>query len=305
MSQGKVRTGHLELVICLAVPLVVIFIMVLLGFLYERNQTRLLAQRDRLMTLIPILEQNAVAAHQALKPFVSLEGAKDMAADLSLVVSDAAQKFGFAIRSSNVEKQVGAGNGSWTDYKLTLSGDGALTSLIALLDHMGQPQRHFCVAQVSLKATRLSPEMTCSADLILVSRVMTDQNYDFGLGPLRTINPAVAEELGAKVGRKSELVKAWATDTAIPLSLKQLQDRMAYEPTVTSQAQIEPLVSFRLTGIVREKNFPMIMTDQGVFGVGDEVDGFVIESIGEDKVSLVSKGGRHETVKLYKGGGGM
>jgi len=305
MSRGKVRTGQLELVLCLAAPPVVVSIMVLFGFLYERNQARRLAQQDRLMTLIPVLEQKAGSAHQALKPFVSLEGTKDMAADLSLVVSDAAQKYGFAIGSANVEKQVGTGNGSWTDYKLTLSGEGALISLIALLDHLGQPQRRFNVAQVSLKATRLIPEMTCSADLILVSRVMTDQNRDLGIGPLRSITPVVAEELGAKVGEKSELVKSWATAPAVPLSLKQLQDRMDYVPVVPTQVEVEPQVSFRLTGIVREKNFPMIMTDRGVFGVGDEVDGFIIESIGVDKVSLVSKGGRHETVKLYKGGGGM
>jgi hypothetical protein len=39
-------------------------------------------------------------------------------------------------------------------------------------------------------------------------------------------------------------------------------------------------------------------------GVGDQVDGYRIETIGEDTVSVVSKSGRRETIRLYKGGGG-
>ncbi|MEI8122339.1 MAG: hypothetical protein WCI20_09825 [bacterium] len=305
MSGGRVKTGHRELAICIVAPLVVICGMIVFGFVYERQQEKRLAKKEALMSLIPALEQNVTAAHQALKPYVALKGTKDMAADLSLVVSDAAQKYGFTIRASNVEKQVGSGAGSWTDYKLTLSGEGALTSLIAMLDYLGQPQRRFHAIQVTLNSTRSTPEAMCSADLVLVSRVVADQNGEVGARLPGIATPAMAEEMGIMVGKRVERVKTWAVAPVTPLSIKGLQNRVAYVAPTPNQAEPEPQVSFRLTGVIRNKEFPMIMTDRGVLGVGDEVDGCRIETIGADSVSVVSKSGRRETIRLYKGGGGM
>ncbi|MEI6516435.1 MAG: hypothetical protein WCO77_10675, partial [bacterium] len=137
MNQNKVKTGHWELAVCLIVPPVVILAMLLCGFVYERKQERLLAQRSSLLSLIPGLEQTKRMAQQVLKPFIVPGVAKDRAADLSLCVSDVAQKFGFVIGSSSVEKQGDPGAGVWLDYKVTLSGEGPLTSLIAMLDYLG------------------------------------------------------------------------------------------------------------------------------------------------------------------------
>ncbi len=302
--RGKIKTGHWELAICLAVPPVVIFAMLLVGFVHGQKQERLLAQRAELMNLIPVLEKKAAAAHHALKPFIVPGVAKDMAADLSVCVSDAAQRFGFVIRSSNVEKQASPDAGVWMDYKLTLSGDGPLTSLIAMLDYLGQPQRRFSAVQVSLRTIRLTPETTCSADLVLVSRVVANRNGD-SVGQMGGMTRAMAKDIGEKLGKATDGVKSWFAEPVTPLSLKTLQSRAPYVAPDPVQAEAEPQVSFRLTGVVRDRAFPMVMTDKGVFGVGDLVDGFKIEAIGEDKVTVVSKGGRRETVKLYKGGGGM
>jgi hypothetical protein len=305
MNRATVKTGQWELVICMALPLGVVAALLLFGFIYDRKQERHLAQRAGLLNLIPVLEQKAGAAHKVLKPFVIQGVAKDMAADLSLCVSDAAQKFGFVIRSSNVEKQIGTGTAVWMDYKLTLSGDGPLASLIAMLDYLGQPQRRFQATQVNIKATQLSPETTYSADLVLVVRVVVDRNGDSGVGQVGTIIPATAETIGAKLDKATEGVKSWAAEPASLLSLKKLQNRVPYVEPIQSQVEAEPQVSFRLTGVVGNKAAPMIMTDQGVFGVGDEVDGFKVEAIGADKVTVVSKGGRREIVRLYRGGGGL
>ena len=305
MNRGKVKTGHLELAICIAVPLLVVFVLMLAGFFYGRKQERILAQRANLLSLIPVLEQKSGIAHKALKPFVASGEGKDMAADLSLCVSDAAQKHGFLIHSSNVEKQVEPGMGAWTDYKLTLSGEGTLTSLIAMLDYLGQPQRRFRATQVSLKTTQLIPETTCSVDLVLMSRVVVDRNGDIGNGPVGAMTPIKAEEIGVRLGKATEAVSSWVAEPVASLSLKNLQNRVVSVPATPAQVEVEPQVSFHLTGVVGNKSSPMIMTDRGVFGVGDEVDGFKIESINADKVSVVSKSGRRETVRLSKGGGGL
>ena len=303
---GKVKTGHWELASCLVEPPVIMAAMIVVGFVHGQKQEQILAQRARLLDLIPVLEKKAGIANQAMKPFIVPVATKDMAADLSLCVSDAAQKYGFVIRSSNVEKQADPGAGGWIDYKLTLTGEGPLASLIAMLDYLGQPQRRFNAVHVSLTTTRLTPETICSADLVLASRVVVDRSGDSGAGQVGgVITPATAGEIGMKAAKAAEGVRAWIEDPVTPLSLKNLQNRVLYVPPAPTQTEIEPQVTFRLTGIVREKTAPMIMTDRGVFGVGAEVDGFKIEAIGDDRVTVVSKGGRRETVKLYKGGSGM
>ena len=305
MSHGKVKTGHLELAICLAVPLVVMIVMILVGFFYGRQQDRFFAQRNSLLNLIPVLEQKVSAAHQSLKPFVTPEGTKDMAAALSLCVSDAAQKHGFVIRSSNVEKQIGPDAGVWVDYKFTLSGEGSLTALIAMLDYLGQPPRRFRAAQITLKTTRLIPETACSADLILVSRAVTERSGASLAGQVGSVTPAMAENLGVEVGNATDKIKSWNAVLVHPLSLVKLASRVHYVQPETVPTESEPQVAFHLTGVIGSKSAPMIMTDRGVFGVGDEVDGLKIESIGSDKVTVVSKSGRREIVKLYSGGGGL
>jgi hypothetical protein len=305
MNSSKVKTGHWELAVCLIVPPVVIIAILLCGFVYERKQEQLLTQRGNLLGLIPGLEQTKRRAQQVLKPFIVPGVVKDRAADLSLCVSDAAQKFGFVIGSSSVEKHSDPGAGVWMDYKVTLSGEGPLTSLIAFLDYLGQPQRRFRAAQVSLRTLRLIPETTCSADLVLISRVVTDRNGNSGVAQVIDISPAMAADIGVKLDKTVAGVKGWLAEPVTALPLKNLQNRTPFIPPDPSQVEVDSQVSFRLTGVVREKNNPMIMTDKGVFGVGDEVDGFKVEAISEDKVTVVSKGGRRETVRLYKGGGGM
>ena len=305
MNHSKVKTGHWELAVCLIVPPVVIIVMLLCGFVYERKQERLLTQRSSLLSQIPGLEQTKRMAQQVLKPFIVPGVAKDRAADLSLCVSDAAQKFGVVVGSSSVEKQGDSGGGVWIDYKVTLSGEGPLTSLIAFLDYLGQPQRRFRAAQVSLRTLRLIPETTCSADLVLISRVVADRNGNSGVGQVGDITPAMAADIEVKLDKTVAGVKGWLAEPVTALSLKNLQNRTPFIPPDPSQVEVDSQVSFRLTGVVREKNNPMIMTDKGVFGVGDEVDGFKVEAINEDKVTVVSKGGRRETVRLYREKGAL
>ena len=304
MSAGKIKARYVELAIYLAVPPLMIAAMILAGFVYVHKQDGILAQRTSLMNVIPVLEHQVSAAHHALSPYVAMAGLKDMSADLSLTVSDAAQKFGFMVRSSTVEKLAGAG--TWTDYKLTLSGDGTLTSLIAMLDYLGHPQRRFNAVQVITATTRLTPETAVSADVVLVARVMAGKNGEAGsVGSTALLTPVMAEKLGIEVGKAAERAKSWATATVTPLSLATLRNRAPFVPPDPVQEQTESQVSFRLTGVVQDKRSPMIMTDKGVFGIGDEVEGYTIQTIGEDKVTVVNRGGRQEIVRLYRSGGGL
>lgn len=299
MSHGKVKTGHWELAICLTVPIVVIAAICLSRFVYCGKQEKLLAQRADLLNLIPVLEQKLGAGQKALMPFVAPGAAKDMAADLSLCVSDAAQRYGLLIRSSSIEKQVGADSGAWADYKMILTGEGPLTSLIAMLDYLGQPQRRFRTVRVNFKTTQLTPETSGLVDLILVSRVMADRSDNNGPAQMGAITLVMAENFGTKLSKSTEGVNAWFAGSAQSLSLKNLQSRATHVPTDTVQIKVESQVSFHLTGVIRDKKSPMIMTDRGLFGVGDEVDGFKIESIGADTVILVSQSGRREILRLY------
>jgi hypothetical protein len=56
---------------------------------------------------------------------------------------------------------------------------------------------------------------------------------------------------------------------------------------------------FALTGIVQDMKNPLALTDRGLFGVGDRVDGYEIVAIGNDHVLVLGANGRTETVKLY------
>jgi type II secretory pathway component PulC len=63
--------------------------------------------------------------------------------------------------------------------------------------------------------------------------------------------------------------------------------------------QPRPVALFVLNGIIRDKKNPLAMTDRGLFGVGDTVDGYKILSIADDQVMVQGDSGRQETVKLY------
>jgi hypothetical protein len=305
MSRGKVKTGQWELAICLATPPVVILAMFIFGFIFGRREERSLAQRASLMNLIPVLEQKAVSARNVLKPFVVSGGARDMSADLSLRVSDAALKYGFVIRSSNVEKQPGSDAGVWMDYKLSLTGEGTLTSLIGMLDNLSQPPYRFHAVQVSLKTMHLAAETMVSSDVVLLSRFVDSRDGAAGMVLVEGIASSKAEAIGETLGKSMSEVSKWLGEPVTMLSLKNLQNRVLYVPSTEVQAEPDALIPFRLTGVVRNGNYPVIMTDQGVFGIGDEVGGYKIEAIGIDTVTVISRGGQRESLKLYKGGGGM
>ncbi len=299
MRRGKTTTGHFEMVLCIGAPLLLIAVIAVAGFLHCRSREKVLSERENLLRQIPVLEKQADAARQALLPFVVSGTGRDKAAELSLCASEAAQKYGLVVRTSSMEKQISAEAGNWTDYKLTMKGDGSIASLVSVLDYLEHAQRRFRAEQVNYRTTQLVPVTAGSCEMTLVSRVVVDKS-DAGLSvPVGAVTPAQASGMGLKLGQAMAAVEAWTGEKVVPLSVKSLESRSPHIAMGVAQQEAEPQVSFRLTGVIRDRKRPVVMTDKGVFGVGDEIDGFKIKAITEDTVTVVSKSGRLETVRLY------
>ncbi len=296
MNLSMLRSGRLELAVCIVGPLLVLAVIAIPGHLYCRHWRQNLADRQACLEQIPAMELQLAAARQALTPFAASSAEGDKAAELTLTAEKAAQDFGFITRSVNVEKPAGAGAESWSDFRIVLNGTGPLNSIIGMLDFLEHPSRRFQVGQVTLKARGFVPQPIYDGIVVLSSRAMNSAAPS-GAGPATpVVTAAQGIELTRRLGQLTASIRAWAEEKRSPLSIpKKADDRKAQVKTEN------PLKAslFTLTGIIRDKKNPLALTDRGVFGVGDKIDGYQVLSIAEDHVLVQGVSGPPETVKLY------
>lgn len=298
MNRGHIKTGQLELAICLGAPLLVIVVIAVAGFVSTRGQNRLLEARKTRLETIPVIEKQVSQASLVIQPFLLVDGGGDKASELTLAISEVAQRFGFAVRSSSIEKQPGPELGGWIDFRVSLSGDGTLAAVIGMVDSLEQSKHHFVVAQANFRATQVDPDVRGSCDLVLVSRALQDKIPIKGTAA----TPVTATQLqaqGSHLESMSASLREWMGKKPVPLSTRHVEARkpVAIVEAVKSERHVQ--VSFRLTGVVVDGSRSVVMTDRGVFGIGDEIDGMKIEAISNDEVVVSSKSGRRERLSLY------
>jgi hypothetical protein len=298
MSLGNFRSGRFELLVCLAGPLLVLAAVAIPGHLYRRDLREDVRNRHVWLDRLPELERQLAEVKTVLNPF--LTGAEgERSAALTLSADQAVALSGFKAHSVNVEKQPGTDGSSWSDYSVAMNGSGTLITFVRMLDYLGDPARQLRVAQLTLKAREFTPELVYDGDMVLVSRAVTPPVDFGGAGNVARVTLAQSDTLMERAKQRVGSVQAWAMRKPTPLDTKLLEGRVRSVNVAEPAAPPEDGAVFRLRGIVQRKQKPLAMTDSGVFGVGDEVNGFKIVSIEEDRVVLLHKSGRRETVNLY------
>jgi hypothetical protein len=296
MSLNTLRSVRVQLALCVAGPVLALAAILIPGRVYCRHLRDDVSEREAYLAQVPEMEMELGAVRQALRAYAS--GANgEHAASLTLLADQAAQANEFGTRSANVEKLASEGN--WSDHKVTISGSGTLRSFIGMLDYLGRPDRRFRVAQVNLKAREFIPVTKYDGDLILLSRTVKSTGSAVGEGGAKPLTPVEAHEVTGRL--RERLLSLVSKTQAMPavLDLSRLTGR---KPLISVEAPAPLPVKdeglFQLNGVISRKQKPLALTDKGVFGIGDEVNGYTIESIAEDRV-VVSRKGKRETVTLY------
>jgi hypothetical protein len=297
MKLSKLKKGRLELAVCIVMPLLVLAAIAIPGYLYGWHVKQELMERSACLEQVPEMERQLAEARKVLQPYAVAGVKGDMASELTLSAEKAAQTFGFEARAVNVEKQPGSGAEAWSDYSVIFNGAGSLKSIIGMLDFMEHPSQRFQVRQVTLTAKGFIPEPTYDGDVVLTFRAVDPaavSGTGGGTAPLPTSAKGAAEV--ARLGQSTALVKSWAEEKRSPLVVT-LKSGNRKESVKVEQPR--PPSLFILNGIIRDKKNPLAMTDRGLFGVGDVVDGYKILSIANDQVMVQGERGGKETVKLY------
>lgn len=290
MELGKLRSGRVELVVCLLGPVLAFAAIVIPGRVYCSKLQRTIEGRRDCLAQMPRLETQLAEARRVLQPFVSSSANGDKAAELTLAVEKAAQSFGFVTRSVDVAKQ---GEGpAWVDYRVVISGGGTLKSAVGMLSFLENPARRFRVGKATLRGAGDGHADNYDGEIVLVSRAITPVATSIkGAAVART---DVSRALN-QPGRLSQLVasvKSWVEEKTANPKFPTRQDTVQAQPSA-------PTVPFTLNGIVRDRKIPLALTDRGVIGIGDKIDGFTLRSVADDHVVVMEPGGTLLTVQLY------
>jgi hypothetical protein len=109
-------------------------------------------------------------------------------------------------------------------------------------------------------------------------------------------------DLTARLGRLSEA--AGALEARVGARKATLDTRKIDRKKAAVKEYVAPVipdeaVGFKLNGIIRDGRDPLALTDRGLFGVGDSIDGYRITRMGADYIEVVGRQGRKEIILLY------
>ena len=294
MELGKLRSGRAEFAVCIVGPLLVLGAIVIPGRLYCRHWDRNLAERRACLEQAPKLERQLAEAREALQPFAVAGAETDKPAELTLAVETAAQTFGFTTRSVNVAKQ--GEDRAWIDYRVAVNGGGLLKSVVGMLDFLERPSQRFRVGQVTLRASGFGLGATYDSDVILIARALTSVAASGTGGAGRPVTVAETASQATHLGQLVASVNAWLEEKRAPLIIP---ERAAPIQTAQAESSVQA-IPFKLNGIARDQRTPLALTDRGVLGVGDTIDGYTLQVVAEDHVVVRGPDGRVETVRLYR-----
>lgn len=314
MNLSKFRAGRAEFAFCLLGPVVVFLAIMVPGRIHCRNVRQDLREREACLAQAPRMEQQLAEARKMLERFAPATGAADKAAELTLAADNAAAAYGFAARSVDVQKQP-AGTEPWADFKVLVHGTGTLQSVVGMLDFLEQPVRPFRVSRINMAAKGFYPEPIYDASVDLRCRIVEAPLQTGAVIPARPVTAAQAAQQTARLGQVVETVRAWADvqhkalvappapsgEAAAPARVQASVPADVAEsagPAAVSEPAA-PAAVFVLRGVIQNRAKPLALTDRGVFGVGDKVDGAEILSIGGDYVTVRDQRGRLEKIRLY------
>jgi hypothetical protein len=198
------------------------------------------------------------------------------------------------VKSINVEKIAPQVAVSCNDYRIQVSGEGRMGSVVGWLDELDQPARCFRVAQLKMRPLKLGPSQVYELETVINARAIAMLSSPGEEWPGR-IEPAL-DKLNALIVAVNILVKTkWQELDTRTLDER---DRCAKEDTAVC-APLAPL-SLKLNGIVKDGHKSLALTERGVFEEGDILDGYRILNISTDHIVVVDGEGLQTMVRLYK-----
>ena len=292
MAKPRVRAFWFELAICIGAPLVVLLAIAIPGYYHIRNVKNEIRQRTALLDEIPVIEHRLSVVKQALAPFRVKNGGKDKSGELSQQVNKSAVDEGIKVKAVNSEKVVIPESPNSLDYRVTASGEGGLSSVIRMMDALDQPVQCLKVASVKLRAKSILPRPVYDAEWQFQYRYLPSKTA-VAMAPAG----GVAEPL-KRLGVSVDALKSLGKDKGKLLDTAKLESRKAAVQAPVALVSDTP-VSFTLHGIAEDGRGSLALTDRGVVGVGDSIDGYRIITVAKDHIVVESKQGRRELVPLY------
>jgi hypothetical protein len=293
MRKGKIRLFRIELATCLLVPVAVLLLIALVGYGTVVREKAKALRPAGLLEEVPLLESRLAAAHKALGGFRALNGGKENG-EWSHRVSQAALLKGSTVTSVNVEKISPPAILSCNDYHIQVSGEGRMGAVLGWVDELDQPARCFRVAMLKIRPAKSASSSVYELEMVINARTiaMHSQPGQEWTGPFE---PGLAK-LNALTVAVNELAKTkWCELDTHVVDAREVR---VSEGKVATPV-VGPLV-LKLTGIVRDGRTPLALTDLGVFGEGEAIDGAKVLHVGVDHIVIVDREGREKVFKLYK-----
>lgn len=292
MVPSRFRAGRLELVLCIVGPILVLAAIMIPGMVRCRILQKQLFARQAALDQIPSMESQLAAARAVLRR-VTAAKESDGAADLTLAVDSAASMYGVSTRSVNVEKQTTTDG--WIDYRVAISATGPLPAFVGMLDFLEHPARRFKVLRVVMKPKGYDREAPYDAELVLFYRALLPSAPDATGRSHGAISSDVTDRQLVRLRQATEVIESWLNEKR-PLVVAVKSE----QPGKPGRAEpVRPLRQFVLNGLIRDGKNPLALTDRGIVGVGDRLDGLEIIAIADDCVTVRDMNGSTETVKLY------
>ncbi len=293
MKKLKIRVFRVELATCLLVPLLILFFIVLVGYGYVGREKGRVMRQVALLDEIPLLESRLVAAQKVLSRFRMINGGKENG-EWSHRVSQSAVAKGVAVRTVNTEKMVPQVAVSCNDYRILVSGEGRLASVVGWLDELDQPARCFKVTMLKMRPLKTGFPAGYELESVIHSRSIAMHSQP-GQGIVGQIEPILAK-LQALTLQLNTLEKTkWQE-----LDTRELDEREALvKETMVPPPRFPPL-SLKLNGIVKDEHKPLALTDRGVLGEGDLIDDYRVIRVAADHVVVENGAGQQEVVRLYR-----
>jgi len=293
MNTPKVRFFSIELAICLLVPLVFLIAIILLGYGYVVREKRAVMRQVALMDEVPLLEERLSAAQKSLSCFRMINGGKENG-EWAHRISQAASFRGVVVKSVNTEKITPQVIVSCNDYRIHVSGEGRMAAVVRWVDEMDQPGRCFKLASLKMRPVKLGPVSGYELETVIQARSITMHSQP-GEPLSGRMEPALVKlnELTLAV---NELGKTkWQE-----LDTHALDERDVRVNDNTVPITPAVPLALKLNGIVKAEHKPLALTDHGVLGEGDMIDGYRIIHVAADYVVVENGEGHQDVVQLYR-----
>lgn len=294
MAKPKIRAFRFELAICIGVPMVVLLAIAIPGYVHIRTVKKEIQIQQSLLDEIPVIDSRLSMMKKILVSYRVKNGGKDKIGELSQLVNKTAVDQNIKVKSVNAEKVVLPDSPHSMDYHVAMGGECGLVGAIRMMDALDLNTYCSKVASLKMRAKSFMPQPVYDADWQFQYRYL----------------PSKISEVGAPAGGGAEMLKklgvaidelnGFGKDKGTVLNTARLESRKVVVAQEPVPVEPEQPITFRLNGIAEDGRGSLALTDRGVFGVGDTIDGYKIVKVAKDHIVVESKKGRREIVSLYK-----